>query len=485
MSLIDLSFTKLTPPIITLGNATVKDIVDAVQAFKLTTKEKETLTAIKSVLEKRGESYCSAEQVGQYLGKGAASVRYNLKSLVQKKVFTESSCKCHPVKVRKAALFIFNASYFKDGLLHEDTSQKDMFDIKSRDAIKGTVVNSYDYILTDGYGLSENIICKYLFSLLDYNRKESKGGKVQKHSGHIYLYDQGTSGEPIWVDVVSESTERIALVRDIRYYLAVLKVCEQQMDARVRAHGAGDLDILNLKSTVFEIPEADLLFAACRGGSKTDRQDMLRSMNRLDGTKYYLRNTPKEVMEKLGLSTHNLKLGHFTIIDYRKSNNGRISYLIEMGQYIVNDLYDHVSKGVEKFRRVDPRLFTETKTLRFALVLVLSHQIGGRIANYNWERLHDAVCPRMRRLEFKLKISKLLQDNALILGNDNNEKEKCFTWMPKEKELHSCRSVINDIAITYSYETGFIIQRQATESLVTPFFKRPSRKRTLNIIGKN
>jgi len=452
MSLIDLSFTGLKPPVISIGNGTIEDLYNLTQSQSLTTSEMALLNGINQVIEKKGISYCSAEEVAVHINKQVPAIRYTLKSLTEKGVLIEKACTLNKGAARRASLFVLNLTDEAKGALNQDADQKPLLTIESERGF-------YNYSVDNSYGVVDDLICGVLFCLLDYSHYQGKEYKNKVVGGQVMLPGEDL---PTSVNVVSEGNERIALVRDLRYYLAVLKVCEQQMEQRALAHEQGHIEAEDLKNVMFNVYEYDLLHASGRGKGKQERSDMSKAMWRLNGTKYYLNNADRTMIEKYNLSERKTKISHFDIVDYAKGDGGKVVYVLSLDQPMVDRLYDYVKDGRQVFQQTDPRLMTENVTLKFALILKLNQLNPGQSAVYSWSTLREQLCPKMPLNKFKEKITKYLESSATSYTDDKNVVRTAFEWTPNKRNMQSCVSELYDFSITYTVDSGFMVYRKAS-----------------------
>lgn len=446
MSLLDLSFVNLKPPLITIDNGTIQDILDTIENNDLNATEKNILSSIKYILDDTGKRYCNAEDVGSYLNKKAVTIRYNLKMMTEKGIFREEYCSVNKKTKRRSSLFVFNSKYQQNNSIPPDKIQGDLLSTKNYTS------SSLYYEVSNDYGLADNTICKNLFGLLEFNHKN----KSSEESASIFIND-----EIVKTKVSTRSGNRIALVKDLKYYLAILKICEQQMMVRVKSELNGLINPRDVKDTTFIIYEKEILLTIGVGTGTPEREGMQKSLLRLEDTEYHLLNLPHTLMEHFNVDEYNSKIRHFLINEHVKTKDDRIVYVLDMGQKMTNYIYESVKNKQETFTKTDKRLFHVKSSFEFALILGMSDQPIGKIRYYSWQQLNDRICPKMNRLEFMKKISLVLEKYALI-----NNGIKSYEESNKKHIVHTAISVINDIEIKYHYETDFTIQRIASAKIL-------------------
>jgi hypothetical protein len=456
MALLDLSSFDLTPPVISLGSVSINHIVSVGDSGVLSKSELLVLNGIKITLDEVDSQYISAALVAKTILRTEQSVRIALKSLVKKGIFEEEGCSLNKENKRKASLFVFNSGYKvtpiqSNILVNPDSS---MFELT--------------YTITNESGLTDYLICRYLFVLLSYNHK-SRG---KRNEGRIYV-----DGEPI--EAIAETTEkRLAQVKDLRYYIAVLNICEKQMELRIAAEKEGLLSAKDTKSTLFEILETDLLTTAGVGKGSGERANMNTAMIRLASTQYTIKNPSIKNMNRLGLKERRVKVSHFEIRDYIKTNGNKILYRIELSQIDVDSLYDYVIDQVEMFRETDPRIFSENNALRFAFMLWVTHQPVGKPIKESWQTLKDAICPSKSSLEFKKDITRIFEKSVVVYKNEEtNKEENLITYTRGGDIIESGRFEFNDISILLTVDDGFIITKKITKKLLRNSVKKERKQK--------
>lgn len=446
MPILDLSSFSLTPPVISLSNTSISDIVEIVDSGILTKSELAILNGMKLTVDMVESQYFSASDVSKIINKSEQTVRLALKSLAKKGIFREEGCNVHKLNKRRASLFIFNRDYKISELQTNlwGKSNEALFDLS--------------YAITNDSGLADNLVCRYLFVLLSYNHKS----KLSRNEGIIYV-----NGEPVMACAISQSGQRLAQVKDLRYYMALLNICEKQMELRVNAEREGLLLSSDTKSTLFEVLETDLLTTSGLGKGSGERLNMNAAMNRLSSTSYEIKNPSIQNLNRLGIKERNIKLNHFQIRDYIKSNDNKILYRIEISQKDVDALYSYVLDHQEVFRETDPRIFSESNTLRFAFMLWITHQPVSKTLKESWQSLKDAIAPSKTILLFKKEMTKILEKSVVIYFDEKtNKKESLVTYSKNGEVIESCRCEFNDISILLTVDEGFIITKKITKKLL-------------------
>lgn len=462
MPILDLSSFGLTPPVVSLGNSSINDIVDIVDGGILSKSELAVINGIKSAIDDVESQYISASDVAKRINKSEQTVRLALKSLASKGIFKEEACNVHKQNKRRASLFILNHDYkitqIQSSLLGKPDSS--IFDLS--------------YSITNESGLADNLICRYLFVLLSYNHKS----RLSKKEGLIYV-----NGEPVTATATAQSGQRLAQVKDLRYYMALLNICEKQMELRINAEREGLLSPVDTKSTMFEVLETDLLTTAGLGKGSGERVNMNAAMKRLGWTSYDIKNPSIQNLNRLGIKERNIKLSHFEIRDYIKSHDNKILYRIELSQKDVDSLYNYVLDQVEVFRQTDPRIFSENNALRFAFMLWITHQPIGKSIQESWQTLKDAISPSKPLLLFKKEMTKILEKSIVTYFNEETQEEESFiTYTRNGDIIESCRCEFNDISILLTVDDGFIITKKITKKLIRNAVKKERKHRLIRSI---
>lgn len=456
MSLLDLSYTKLNAPLVTLGNGTAQDILDAISVVELNTTEKSVLSAIKYLIDKNETAYCSAEMIGEHLGKKVSTIRHNLKNLKDKKVFREEFCTVNKKLKRRSSLFVFDMTNQSDSISPIQNPQTDLISTKTY------LKSDMRYEVNSDYGLADNTICRLLFGLLEFSHKKITVEEI----ANVFIEQ-----EFIRVKVLSRSGTRIAMVKDLKYYLALLKICEEQMKVRIESEEAGMLDSRDVKSTIFNVYESDMLFTMDIGKGSAERKSMYNSLYRLEDTEYRLLNLPQTLAEHFSVDEYNGTIRHFAINEYLKTKDDRVIYVFELGQRMTDFLYKSAKHKQNNFIKTHNLLFKVNNSFEFAFLLALSDIPAGKIHRLSWQQLHDKISPRLTRTEFKLKISELLK---------KYDSEKGSYQENQKGIVHEALSKLNNIQIIYRFEDDFIIQKfedKELKELLLKEDKKPYRRR--------
>jgi hypothetical protein len=444
MPLINLSSLGLKPPLITLDKCTVEDIVAIVDKLKLSKSEKALLATVKKSINSSDAAYTNAEIVSKSMGRSEGAIRQTLKKLVGKGVFDERFCQTHPEKIRRSSLFVFIGE--RDESVVEAEEQV-LIKFEDRHISK-----MFPDVELDYFGRADDVICRFLFAALEYNQKS------HERSSKVLIY---IDKEPVWVEARTDG-DRIALLRDLRYYLAVLSLCENMMELRVKAANAGLFDYGDVKNSIFDIREIDLLKTSLLGTGSGERENMKLSMFRLEGTNYHINNPSIDLMNKFGIKERRVKISHFDIVDYSKSVDNRVRYKLELPQRIVDSMFISVTSGLSVFRKTDPRLYGESNALKLALMLWATYIPDGKIVAHSWESLKDNVYPKQSMREFKKETLNLLKANVSYIIDAETEKyvvgdDGRFLLSIDEHlgRVTYCRSEIYGVSITYSDADGY------------------------------
>lgn len=460
MSLIDLKFTNLSPPLITLGDCLPQDLIFAMENLNLKNNERVLLSAILTVLssDRFDHGYCNAEAIAEKLNRKVVTVRQTLKKLVEKSVFIELGCNVHESKKRYASLFKLNIDYLNSNSL---PAQPDQISLSLQENKALSVSDKIEY------GLADDLVCLFLFTALEYNSKSTSKRKETT----VYIND-----EPIKVTVTTTNNERIARINDLRYYMALLSLVERTIEYRINAANVNADLLSDVKSTLFDFFEVDILKAMGKGVGSGERNNLKISMNRLSGTEFFIENANTQAMKEMGLDEYELNVIHFKIREYKLTTDKRVAYRLEFEQRLINRIYQYLINNQRPFSKIDMRLMSETNSLRIAFSIWCSHQSIGGGRYYSWQVIKDKIAPSYSMKQFKQAMSDILAKAAVNDSSGN----PCVTWLEDKKIIHQCSSEINEASIIYSEELGFYIARTSTHKNYLEMIRDSRTNRFLN-----
>lgn len=468
MALLNLSSLGLAPPLITLNGASSDDIVKALDNIILGRAEKNVLAAIKSVSRESETKYINVAALSLYMKKSESVIRKSLKDLVKKGIFDELYCQAHPTVVRRSSLFSFKIG-------DSATSTENQYSLSFESAPKLPEISMNE---ADLYGRADDFICRFLFAALPYSRKS-----VERES-HSLIY---INKEPTRVFAKTDS-EKLARLRDLRYYVSLLKNCETQIKLRAKAVALGALSPEDLKNTLFDLHETDILNSAGIDLGSGERSNLKQAMVRLDGTSYYIENPSIEMMKLYGLEERRVKITHFDLVDYFKNDQGRRSYRIELPQRIVEGILNATRNGVDAFYKIEPRIFKETQPLKFALILWASHLPSGKTFKYNWQALKDFIYPKQSMRFFKKEFLSIMKQHQVEEVVDYDGEPKRGTdgrvlasaiYKKNSDELLYCHSTVYGLNIDYNNinEAGeFIVNKPVSSEHIKALMLNPVRR---------
>jgi predicted transcriptional regulator len=466
MALINLSSLGLNPPIVTMNNCNTDDLVRLISGLNLKKTEKKLISAIQEVSESSETKYTNVSAIAHYLKKSEGSIRKTLKDLVQSGVFEETYCQSHPTVVRRSSLFSLK-EINQDDTVIESTEQLNL-ELKKREAISKISMEE-----KDPYGRSDDLICKHLFVVLEYKGK----GDTRESSSIVYI-----NKEPIQVTAKTDG-DRVARIKDLRYYIAVLKNCENQVKLRLEAAEVGALSSEEIKSTLFDLHETDILNSADISTGSGEREHLKTAMYRLDGTNYYIDNPSIHLMNEYGLKERRVKISHFNLVDYSKNNSGRRFYRIELHQRTVDGMLRATRNEVDFFKKIQKEAFQESNALKLAIILWSSHLQVGKAYRLKWQDLKDFVYPKQSMSIFKKDIKNLIINNAAkhILEYDGSIKTdskgnpiKSIIYDASGDVIY-CSSSLFDMRIDYNNTNDvgeFTIRRIVSSEKIMDMIKR-------------
>lgn len=445
--MLDLSFLNLSPPIVSLSDASVDDISTIIEGDFLKTHEKNVLKALLEVSREKERSYCSGNELSAYLGSSNETVRKALSSMAVKQLFEKIDCKTKANTRRKAILYRLNSQAVV-------TTESSLSSSNNNDDLK-SLVNPDDEM----YGKVEELIFKLAVSLEHSHKSELKSKKA------IIYIDK----EPVTVLVESSGNNSIARVRDLRYYVATLRLCFDIMKRRFELYKQKSIDLTEVLKPLFLISETDLLRSMNLDVGTTSRKHAHNSMVRLDRTTYKITSAPQSFMKRLNLKEYMSKVSHFDMRKYAKTNDDRVAYQLELSNAQVQSLYMECTKeeGESLLLTVDHRIYNERNPLAFIFTFFASSMKPGAINRYTFQSLKDNIAPNMNLRDFKIQLSSLLYKNRVKQHDENGDEVDYIKWNDNKKIINVINARLNGIEVSIPDGEVIYVQKDTNYKALT------------------
>lgn len=460
--MLDLTFLNLTPPIITLSDAPVEDVLHLINSNLLKPSEKNVLQSLLEVSKTKERSYCSGKEISSFMGASAETVRKALKSMHDKCILEKTECKTKPGTRRTAFLYSLNKSAIPE------SNSKNIYAHELTDELT-SLVNPSDEM----FGKVEILIFK-LAVCLEHSHKSSASSK----KAIIYI-----DNEPVNVLVEASGNNVIAKVRDMRYYVATLRLCLDAMKRRYEQYLSGSLALTEVLKPEFLIAETDILRSMNLDVGTTSRKHAHYSMMRLDATTYKVLSAPQSFMDSFKLKEYFAKVSHFTIRNYAKTVDDRVAYQIELSNSQIQSLFAECkNQDSSLLLQVDHRIYNERNPLAFIFTFFSSSMKLGAINRYTFQSLKDNIAPNMVLRDFKFQLSNLLYKHRLEQFDNEGNMIDYIEWASDKKIIRVINAKFNGIEVSMADGETIFVQRDTNYEPVT-VNKRISSRRLTNRIS--
>lgn len=460
--MLDLTFLNLTPPIVTLSDAATVDVVNLINSDDLKPSEKNVLQSLLEVSKAKERAYCSGAELSAFIGSSAETVRKALISMSQKQIFEKMECKTKPGTRRKAFLYRLNKSALPTVKSTSIQSVSSIEELKS-------LVNPSDEM----FGKVEVLIFK-LAVCLEHSHKSDTSSK----KAIIYIDD-----EPVNVLVESSGNNVIAKVRDMRYYVAILRLCLDAMKRRYAQYLDGAIELATVLKPEFVIAETDILRSMNLDTGTTSRKHAHNAMMRLDATTYKVLSAPKAFMDEFKIKEYFAKVSHFDVRNYAKTIDDRVAYQIELSNSQIQSLFEECkNQDSSLLLQVDHRIYNERNPLAFIFTFFSSSMKLGSINRYTFQSLKDNIAPNMQLREFKIQLSALLFKHRLEQRDDSGNKIDYIEWTADKKVIKIINAKFNGIEVSIPDGETIFVQRDTNYERMT-MNKRISSRRINNRIS--
>tara|TARA_B100000953_G_C18021990_1_gene420825 strand:+ start:156 stop:1589 length:1434 start_codon:yes stop_codon:yes gene_type:complete len=445
--MLDLTFLNLTPPIVTLSDAPTSDVIELINSDNIKPAEKNVLRALLEVSKAKERAYCSGSELSSFIGSSAETVRKALISMSEKQIFEKMECKTKQGTRRKAFLYRLNKSAIPSCKSTNIKSISSIEELKS-------LVNPSDEM----FGKVEVLIFK-LAVCLEHSHKSDTTSK----KAIIYI-----DNEPVNILVESAGNNVIAKVRDMRYYVAILRLCLDAMKRRYAQYLRGSLDLAAVLKSEFVIAETDILRSMNLDMGSTSRKHAHNAMMRLDSTTYKILSAPKAFMDEFKIKEYFAKVSHFDVRNYAKTIDDRVAYQIELSSSQIQSLFEECkSQDSSLLLQVDHRIYNERNPLAFIFTFFSSSMKLGAINRYTFQSLKDNIAPNMQLRDFKIQLSNLLYKHRLEQYDGDGNKIDYIEWTSGKKVIKIINAKFNGIEVSIPDGETIFVQRDTNYERVT------------------
>lgn len=424
----DVSFLNLVPPIITFGESSIDDVARTANSSRVTPQEASFLNTVIQVCKSEGRLFTEGFRVAETLNVSQDTVRRVLLALTKKGLFERIKCTTSKTKGRSAFIY----SFLLDASDVAESKQIELLD----SPIKSIVLPEEEI-----YGKLDRLIYSLAPSLEPNHKKSTTKREVMLH----------IDKQVVKVTTLTRVGSVLAKVRDLRYYIALLRLCAGIMSQRLEQFDKGEIQEREVFSGYFLVNEADLLQVMGSSTGVKSREHMRAGFQRLEDTRYIIESAPSEFLNRFNIVSVKDGIDHFRIARYAKSKDNVVYYLFELSTNQVKLLYDNALYDDELLIEVEHGIYNEKNPITFMLMLFAFTLPASRIVRMSWEALKDKVAPSMSMREFKEKLSVILykyrvDDGITHFGEDG-------------KIIQEVHAKIGNIEVMLPGDNQFSIQR--------------------------
>lgn len=391
----------LTPPLIRIPAAEV--IASLRRSLPMLDISEKQLVMINSAISlcqnQEDEHITTLEDVSELMGVSVSTARNHAKHLQNSGVFKQRYCTTDPKNKRRGLLYDFCVP---------DLSIK-INEVKARveESQPLAHMNVEEVDLISQADLADMAFCdlvtSVLFGALRFNQK----GIQSKIESHVVW-----GAERVKVETRSGKGERIALLKDLKYYIAAITVLETIIRERI-CNGEEIPETYNIPMnsilTVLKLPKT--------GGNKMQG---LRAIRRLSGTSFHMHQLPKWFLRKYGMSENSVL--HLNILTLRlegesKQVPGSLVLQMQFPPETIAQIrrrFDGDAEAIHELTKIQPFVLSITNNLVFAFNLWSSAYFSETgMAVMDWLELKDRTAPQFTLHAFKKAFSEILKKHAV------------------------------------------------------------------------
>lgn len=399
----------ISPPLIRLSSEEIiKKIIRSISILDVSQKYLDFINASIKLCMESENKITSLEKIAHELNVSIPTTRNYVNYLTELGVYNKKNCTTDVKSKRR-------------GLLYD--LQDPVFNVKP--PTKKTEVSSArfkipleDIELIPKEELTDIAICDLittvLFGALRFNQK----GNPKKIESTVLW-----GSERVKVETSSGKGERIALLKDLKYYIASITVLESIIKGRIE-RGLEVTETYNIPMnsilTVLNLPKT--------GGNK---QLAIKAIRQLSGTTFHIKELPKWFLRKFDMaqnSVMHLNMMNLRVEGHSKEVQGSIVLQIQFPPETIAQVKRSIVKStyaIHELTHANPYVFSISNNLVFAFNLWTSAYFNDKgLAVMNWLELKDRTAPQFTLTEFKRSFSLILMKYAVIAikinGYDSN-----------------------------------------------------------------
>lgn len=359
-------------------------------------KQMEMVNVMLELCEDSIENTTSLQKVADHVGLSVSTVRIYTKELVDQKIIEAFPCTTDPINKRKGILYQFAKPDLSWKLPSESSEKTKATERMQMSLEEVDLINQSD--LSD-FAFCD-LITTVLFGALRFNRK-SNSSKIDS----VVVW----GSERVSVETRSGKGERIALLIDLRYYIAAITVLETIIKDRIY----NNEDV----TETYNIPLNSILTVLQMNKTGSNKSLAIKAIRRMSGTSFHIRALPKWFLNKYRMTENSaLHLNIFTLRVEGESKEipGSIVLQLQFPPETIAQIrrrIDGVTEAFHELTQTYSHALTVTNNLVFAFNLWTASYFSDKgMAVIDWLEMKDRTAPQYTIAEFKKKFSAVLEE---------------------------------------------------------------------------
>ncbi|MCW7550753.1 hypothetical protein OO184_23170 [Photorhabdus sp. APURE] len=388
----------LTAPLVRIpNNETIIGLRRALPMLDINAKHLTFINQCIILCQMNDEKVTSLKDVSKEMDVSISTIRNHAKALTKKGIFAELYCTTDPKNKRRGVLFNFiipDLSIQLDKPLKEEVSRElTQMHIEEVDLIKQRDLSDLAFC---------DLITSVLFGALRFNQK----GNQNKIESYVIW-----GNERVRIETQSGKGERIALLKDLRYYIATITVLESIIRERLR----NNEEI----TETYNIPLSSILTVIQLPKTGGNKMQAVKSIRRLSGTSFHIKQLPKWFLKKYGMSDNTIL--HLDILTLRlEGESVDVPGLILQIQFppeIISQIrrqIDGETHAIHDLTNTHPLVLSVTHNLVFAFSLWTSaYFTNKRLYVMDWNEMKDRTAPQFTMTNFKKAFSEVIEKHRV------------------------------------------------------------------------
>ena len=388
----------LKAPLVRLSNSEV--IIHLKRALPLIDISKQQLKLITCMVQacqtaKGEEMIESFANISPFAGLSVTSIRVHAKALVKKGLLNELYCTTDPKNKRRGMLYDIAVPDFalSPDNITEESKSKIQIKLEDVDLVPSNELADFPF---------SDLVTSVLFGALRFSQK----GKESKINSVVIW-----GSERIQVETTSGKGERIAQIKDLRYYISTITILESIVrDRIINNEEIGETFNISLNAILSIIKKT-------KTGQNKDQA--LKAIRRLSGTTFHINKLPNWFLSKYKMAENSkLHLNIFTLRVEGESRevSGSVVLQLQFPAETIAQIRRRFSdtKAMHDLTEINTIALLATNNLAFAFNLWSSAYFYMRgLAVIDWTEMRDRTAPQFTLTEFKKAFSIVLKKHAV------------------------------------------------------------------------